>query len=43
MFAENPNFRGTAYGPNRMFLNALFLGNHIRVQKEGATVTQDEH
>ena len=43
MFAENPNFRGTAYGPNRMFLNALFFGNHIRVPKEGATVTQDEH
>jgi hypothetical protein len=31
LFAENPNFRGTAYGTNRMFLNALFLGNHISV------------
>jgi hypothetical protein len=33
LFAENPNFRGTAYGTNRMFLNALFLGNHISVPK----------
>jgi hypothetical protein len=33
LFAENPNFRGTAYGANRMFLNALFLGNHISVPK----------
>lgn len=31
LFAENPNFRGTAYGTNRMFLNAFFLGNHISV------------
>lgn len=31
LFAENPNFRGTTYGTNRMFLNALFLGNHIAV------------
>jgi len=31
LFAENPNFRGTTYGTNRMFLNALFLGNHISV------------
>jgi hypothetical protein len=36
MFAENPNFRGTAYGTNRMFLNALFLGNHIVVPKKRA-------
>ena len=33
LFAENPNFRGTAYGTNRLFLNALFLGNHITVPK----------
>ena len=33
MFADNPNFRGTAYGTNRMFLNAIFLGNHIAVPK----------
>jgi len=29
MFADNPNFRGTTYGMNRFFLNALFLGEHI--------------
>ena len=31
MFADNPNFRGSWYGTNRLFLNALFLGNHIRI------------
>ena len=33
MFADNPNFRGAWYGTNRLFLNALFLGNHIRIPK----------
>ena len=33
LFAENPNFRGTAYGTNRMFLNALFLGSEMGVPK----------
>jgi hypothetical protein len=31
LFADNPNFRGSWYGTNRLFLNALFLGDHIRV------------
>lgn len=31
LFADNPNFRGSWYGTNRLFLNALFLGNHIDV------------
>ncbi|WP_103069212.1 M14 family zinc carboxypeptidase [Aquimarina sediminis] len=31
MFADNPNFRGSWYGTNRLFLNALFLGNHIDI------------
>jgi len=31
LFADNPNFRGSWYGTNRLFLNALFLGEHIRV------------
>ena len=31
LFADNPNFRGSWYGTNRLFLNALFLGNHIQV------------
>ncbi len=31
LFADNPNFRGSWYGTNRLFLNALFLGNRIRI------------
>ncbi len=34
LFADDPNFRGTTYGMNRMFLNALFLGQHIEVPKD---------
>jgi hypothetical protein len=34
MFADNPNFRGSWYGTNRLFLNALFFGNHISVPIE---------
>jgi hypothetical protein len=33
LFADDPNFRGTTYGMNRMFLNALFLGQHIEVPR----------
>jgi Zinc carboxypeptidase len=33
MFADNPNFRGSWYGTNRLFLNALFLGNQINIPK----------
>jgi hypothetical protein len=31
MFSNNPNFRGSWYGTNRMFLNAILLGDKIRV------------
>lgn len=31
LFADNPNFRGSWYGTNRLFLNALFLGGEINV------------
>ena len=31
MFADNPNFRGSWYGTNRLFLNAMFFGQHIRI------------
>ncbi|NJB37586.1 M14 metallopeptidase family protein [Croceivirga sp. JEA036] len=31
LFADNPNFRGSWYGTNRLFLNALFLGNYINL------------
>ena len=34
MFADNPNFRGSWYGTNRLFLNAIFLGQHINVPNE---------
>lgn len=34
MFADNPNFRGSWYGTNRLFLNAIFLGQHIYVPRE---------
>ena len=30
-FADNPNFRGSWYGTNKLFLNALFLGSNISV------------
>ncbi|MDX1315718.1 MAG: zinc carboxypeptidase, partial [Eudoraea sp.] len=33
LFADNPNFRGSWYGTNRLFLNALFLGKKITVPK----------
>ena len=33
MFADNPNFRGSWYGTNKLFLNALFLGSEIRVPR----------
>ena len=29
LFADNPNFRGFWYGTNKLFLNAIFLGNHF--------------
>ena len=32
MFADNPNFRGTAYGTNRLFLNSIFLSDKIQVR-----------
>lgn len=31
LFADNPNFRGSWYGTNRLFLNALFLGDKIEI------------
>lgn len=31
LFADNPNFRGSWYGTNRLFLNALFLGDQIAI------------
>ena len=31
LFADNPNFRGSWYGTNRLFLNAIFLRDKIYV------------
>ena len=31
LFADNPNFRGSWYGTNKLFLNAIFFGNNINV------------
>jgi hypothetical protein len=31
MFSDNPNFRGTWYGSNKVFLNAVFFGGNISV------------
>jgi len=31
IFADNPNFRGTWYGTNKLFLNAIFQGHNISV------------
>ena len=31
MFSDDPNFRGTWYGTNKLFLNALFFGGLINV------------
>ena len=31
LFSEDPNFRGTWYGTNKLFLNAIFFGDIIRV------------
>ena len=30
LLVDNPNFRGYWRGTNRLFLNALFFGNHVR-------------
>lgn len=34
LFADNPNFRGSWYGTNRLFLNALILGDKIKIPSE---------
>ena len=31
MFSDDPNFRGTWYGTNKLFLNALFFGGNMSV------------
>ena len=36
LFTDNPNFRGTWYGTNKLFLNALFYGGSISVPSVAA-------
>ncbi len=31
LFADNPNFRSSWFGTNRLLLNAIFLGQHVQV------------
>lgn len=31
LFSDDPNFRGTWYGTNKLFLNAIFYGSNINV------------
>lgn len=35
LFSDNPNFRGTWYGTNKLFLNALFFGGLMNVPVAG--------
>lgn len=31
MFVDNPNFRGSWFGTNKLFLNAIYFGNLVRI------------
>ncbi|MEN8124965.1 MAG: M14 family zinc carboxypeptidase [Bacteroidota bacterium] len=33
LFADNPNFRGSWYGTNKLFMNAVFFGSIIKTPK----------
>jgi hypothetical protein len=35
MFSDNPNFRGTWFGTNKLFFNALMLGNTMAIDSSG--------
>ncbi len=44
MFSDDPNFRGTWYGTNKLFLNALFYGGNISVpQVVIGEKSEDDH
>ena len=36
LFSDDPNFRGTWYGTNKLFLNALFYGSNISIPQLAA-------
>ena len=42
MFSDDPNFRGTWYGTNKLFLNALFYGGNINVPQVTG-ITEEKH
>jgi len=43
LFADEPNFRGTWYGTNKLFLNALFLGSIMTTPGANYTEEEDKH
>ncbi len=43
LFADEPNFRGTWYGTNKLFLNALFLGNIMTAPGADYSEEEDKH
>ena len=43
LFADEPNFRGTWYGTNKLFLNALFLGSIMATPGADYSEEEDKH
>ena len=43
MFTDDPNFRGTWYGTNKLFLNALFYGGNINVPQVISEEMTEQH
>ena len=43
LFADEPNFRGTWYGTNKLFLNALFLGSIMTTPGANYSEEEDQH
>jgi 2-hydroxy-3-keto-5-methylthiopentenyl-1-phosphate phosphatase len=43
LFADEPNFRGTWYGTNKLFLNALFLGSIMTAPGADYSEEEDKH
>lgn len=43
LFADEPNFRGTWYGTNKLFLNALFLGSIMAAPGSDYSEEEDKH
>jgi hypothetical protein len=42
LFADNPTFRGTSPGTERLLLNALFMNRHIRAPRS-PDLSEDDH